>query len=116
MFEAFYEDAKKTEALARKGGWTPDGGSFFDFGLSPESCPTIAKDFPTFAAARRWGERAIKDNKTVFGTVEVREIEIVERWNRCRYCNCGGRKAVRRSVLNGHDDFDQEDLADKCHN
>lgn len=116
MFTALYEDAARTEAKAREGGWTPGGGSFFDFGIDSGDCPTIAKTFHDKAKAVAWVNAAIADRKTVFGAGEVREIEEVAPRDRCRYCICRGQRLVRRWVLDGEGEGEDEIVDDDCRN
>ncbi len=85
-FRAFYEDAAKTEAAARKEGYDGNNGSLMDF-VEPADHRT-GKTFPSLAEAERWLIEEIEAGKTVFGCGSVYEQEKVSR--RCRYCVCGG--------------------------
>ena len=111
-FRAFYEDAAKTEAAARKLGYNGTDGSLMDF-VEPSDYRT-GKSFPTLAQAEQWLKTEIDAMKTVFGCGTIRVQEPVNR--RCRYCVCGGVRNLHEYTVDDTGIVEDEVLEDQCLN
>lgn len=111
-FRAFYENAEKTEAAARKEGYDGNNGSLMDF-VEPSDYRT-GKSFQTLADAEQWLKTEIDAMKTVFGCGTIRTQEQVTR--RCRYCVCGGVRSLHEYTVDDTGVVEDEALEDECLN
>lgn len=109
-FRAFYEDAAKTEAAARAEGYNGSDGSLMDY-VEPSDYRT-GKSFPTLTQAQEWLKTEIAAMKTVFGCGTIRELEPVGR--RCRYCVCGGVRALHEYTVDDTGVVEDEALEADC--
>lgn len=111
-FMAFYEDAAKTEAAARKEGYDGINGSLMDY-VEPHNYCT-AKKFAEITQAEAWLIERINAMQTVFGAGTIRKLEQVSR--RCRYCTCRGVKVVHEYTVEDTGIVEDEALEDECLN
>lgn len=111
-FRAFYEDAAKTEAAARKEGYDGENGSLMDYVEPSDYC--TGETFPTLVQAEQWLKTEIDAMKTVFGCGTIRAQEPVKR--RCRYCTCRGVKNLHEYTVDDTGIVEDEALEDECLN
>lgn len=109
-FRAFYEDAAKTEAAARKLGYNGSDGSLMDFVEPSDHCS--GSTFKSLAEAEQWLKTEIDAMKTVFGCGTIRIQEKVSR--RCRYCVCRGVKNLHEYTVDDTGIVEDEALEDEC--
>lgn len=112
IFMAFYEDAEKTEAAARREGYDGENGSLMDY-VEPSDYRT-GKKFPSLAEAELWLKQEIDSCKTVFGAGTIRLQEPVER--RCRYCVCRGIRDLHEYTVEETGIVEDEALESDCLN
>lgn len=110
QYRAFYEDAAKTEAAARKEGYNGVDGSLMDYVEPSDYC--TGKTFQTLADAEAWLKSEIDAMKTVFGCGTIRAQEQVSR--RCRYCVCGGIRNTHEYTVDDTGVVEDESMEDTC--
>lgn len=111
-FLAFYEDAARTEAAARKEGFDGENGSLMDYVEPSDYC--TARNFPSLADAEQWLKQEIGAYKTVFGAGTIRMQEKVAR--RCRYCVCRGTRELHQYVVDDTGIVEDEAMESDCLN
>ncbi|MGX1353393.1 hypothetical protein AB7M49_007014 [Bradyrhizobium elkanii] len=111
-FRAFYEDAAKTEAAARKEGYDGINGSLMDY-VEPHDYRT-GQSFQSLELAEQWLKSEIDANKTVFGCGTILLQEPVQR--RCRYCVCSGVRNLHEYSVDDTGVVADEAFEDNCLN
>lgn len=108
-FTAFYEDADKCEAAAKKRGWTADmeNGSWHDFIECEAPSVRTSRAFANLESATTWLLAEIADTKSVHGQGTIISSEPVPRGERCRYCTCNGVRRLHEWTVSNEVDLDE---------
>jgi hypothetical protein len=97
-FIAYYEDAAKVEAAAKKRGFTGnDGESWHDFVEAEYDKFRRSRQFWKLDLAAEWLKAEIAASKSVYGQGTILLQERVAR--KCSSCVCGGLRELHEYVV-----------------
>lgn len=109
-FQAEYQHAEKSAAVAKKNGW--DGVSEGMLDYLNDYGVTVYRDFPTQALALAWLQAEIAAGKTLYACGDLTVLEQPKR--RCRYCTCGGWLSVKSYIVEEEGIAGEHELSDEC--